>query len=387
MAARFAEMTHSSPAERGARLASRGLLALLIGALAACGAPSSPSLGPPPSNEVALSSAVIQRLGVRTAAAEFGVLPNDTRAPGIVRYDESSIVDVSVPIAGWVETSAVHATGDRVKRGDLLFEIYSPTLVTTDAQYLRSLETGADPKDNPYARGLLASGLSENMVAAVKDKQRNVGRLPFRAARDGVVSTLSFRQGAFVTQGAAVLQLVSTDPMWVVADVPESAAAGVAADTPVTITATAFPGWSYEGTIDRVYPQVAATARSVQARIVVPAADPALLAGMYVSVLLHNPAAEPSVNVPASAVIRGQDADRVIVALGDGRFAPRGVKVGRAAGDRVAVLEGLRQGESVVTQATFLIDAEASVRANIARMDSADTPALLAPSPHAKHAH
>lgn len=362
-------------------------LASLV-ALAGCGSPNAPTSAPlQPPNEVVLSSAVIQRLGVRTSTVERSALPAEVRAPGTVRYDESSLVDVTAPIAGWIETASVRAQGERVRRGDLLFELYSPSLVTTDAQYLRSLETGADPADNPFARGLLASGLSEDMVAALRDKRRRVGRIPFRAARDSVVNELHFRQGAFVGQGAVVIQLVSADPVWVVAEVPEPAAADVATDTPVTVTANAYPGWKFDGTIAHVYPQVSPSARSVQARIVVPAADPALLAGMYVSVLLRGAAGAPVLHVPASAVIRGQDADRVVMALGDGRFAPRSVKVGRLAGDRIAVLEGLGEGDAVVTQATFLIDAEANVRASLSRMDSGDLPATPAAGPHTHHEH
>ena len=358
--------------------------------LAGCGRADQVATGEPQAETaqvdgIALSAAVVQKLGVRTAAVEFSPLPNETRAPGIIRYDERSIVDVLVPIAGWVERPSVRALGERVHPAQLLFELYSPVLVTTDAQYLRSLESGSDPVDNPYARGLLALGLSEDMISALRDKRRKVGRIPFRAHDEAIVTALNFRQGAFVAQGVNVMQLTAADPVWAIVEVPETDAAGVRAGMAASVTAPAYPGWKHDGKISYVYPQLDPATRSVQARIVLPSRNPPLLPGMFVSVALHGVAGDPTAHVPSDAVIRGARGDRVIVASGEGRFVPRSVQTGRASGDRIAILSGLRSGEQVVTRATFLIDSEASLQSSLGRMDARESDGKAAPDPHARH--
>jgi Cu(I)/Ag(I) efflux system membrane fusion protein len=146
------------------------------------------------------------------------------------------------------------------------------------------------------------------------------------------------------------------------------AAAGEVRDTDVAeVTSPAYPGRSFKARIDYVYAEADPTSGGARVRLVVKNSDQSLRPSMYVSVLLSGIEGPPVVTVPRDAVMRGARTDHVIVALGDGRFAPRTVKIGSESADRVAILEGLKQGERVVTAAAFLIDSESNLRSSLAR--------------------
>jgi membrane fusion protein, copper/silver efflux system len=326
--------------------------------------------------EVALAPEQIESIGVRTEPVVFGPLSAEIRGSGAVEPDQRQIAELYAPVNGWIEKLSARAVGERVKAGQLLFEIYSPTLAVVDEQYLQSLKAGNDRWDNPFARGLRSVGLTEELIAALADKQRGIGRIPFRAASAGIVLALSTRQGALVNQGASLMQVAPIDPMWVVVNVPAAQASLLAPGAPAKLTVLADPGTMREATVDHIYPIAEATTGAARVRLVVPNRDGALMPNLIVSAEISGAQSGAVVSVPLEAVIRGGREDRVVVALGEGKFAPRRVKLGRESGARVAVLEGLQQGENVVTRGIFLIDSESSLNASLARLgtDSAPPP-------------
>jgi Cu(I)/Ag(I) efflux system membrane fusion protein len=163
--------------------------------------------------------------------------------------------------------------------------------------------------------------------------------------------------------------------------IPESAAGNVSPGADVALVAPAFPGRAFAGRVALVDPRLDERTRTVRVRVAVPNEDGALKANMFVSATLMHAAAETFVLVPGEAVIRGGHGDRVIVALGDGRFARRDVVLGRAGSESVAVLSGLAEGEHVVTSGVFLIDAETNLRAGLGRLEDAEAARPL-PSAH-----
>jgi Cu(I)/Ag(I) efflux system membrane fusion protein len=222
------------------------------------------------------------------------------------------------------------------------------------------------------------------MIDDLRAKRRAPGRIPFRAAADGFVTELGVRDGALVQQGDRLLQTASVDPVWVSLAVAQSAGADVALGADVLITTRAFPGRKFVGRVDLVSPRLDERTRTVTARVVVANADGALKPNMVVAARIGGAAGEPVVHVPSEAVIRGAAGDRVVVALGEGRFATRSVVLGRESGDRVAIADGLREGDQVVTSGMFLIDAETNLESGLGRLDDAQAPAA-APSPDTHH--
>lgn len=324
----------------------------------------------PAAGEVRLSAEVIQKLGVQTTPAEQRPLSREHLAAGFIGYDEASLRAINTPVPGWVEKTSVSAAGEAVRAGQVIIEIYSPVLATVDAQYLEAVAAGANPIDNPYVRGLRSMGLTDSVIADLREKRRAAGRIQWVAETRGVVTALNARRGAYVEQGANLAQWAAIDPVWASIALPEAMAGAVATGVDVAFTAPAYPGRKFAGRVELLYADVDPATRRLRARIVAPNPDGALKAGMSIAVALRDTSKDAVIVVPRTAVIRGERADRVVVALGGGRFASRTVVIGQDGVEGVAILQGLQPGEAVVTRGVFLIDSESNVESGLARLDA-----------------
>jgi Cu(I)/Ag(I) efflux system membrane fusion protein len=335
---------------------------------------------------IQLSSGVVQRLGVRTAPAEYGTLSLQLSVAGIVEYHANTLEDMYAPTTGWLEKVAVRTVGETVRAGDLLFELYSPSLATVDEQYLNAITQGIAPPLNPYSGGLRQIGLTEEMIVDLRAKRRAPGRIPFRATANGVVAELDFKPGIIVQQGDRLLRIAALDPIAVTVVLPESQAAALREDSMISVTAAAYPTQRFSGRVDLVYPEVDGTTRAVRARAKVANPDGLLKPSMFVTATVDGEQLS-TVHVPREAVIRGGGSDRVIVALGDGRFAPRSVTVGKEVGARLAIVDGLEPGELVVTSGVFLLDSETNLDSGMRRMQQSTAPGHEATAPPSGHHH
>jgi Cu(I)/Ag(I) efflux system membrane fusion protein len=214
-------------------------------------------------------------------------------------------------------------------------------------------------------------GISDSLISALRDKHRQPGRIPFTAAFAGVVTELGVREGAYVNQGTSILELAATDPVWITIDVPQSRTAAVAIGSNVSIHVDAYPDRDLHGRVDYLYSAVDPDTRTLRGRVVASNPQGLLRANMYVTVDLTRSDAQPVVSVPREAVIHGGQSDRVIVALGSGRFASRTVRVGPESDDRIVIRDGLVGDEQVVAAGTFLIDSETELRSGLDRISVA----------------
>ena len=171
-----------------------------------------------------------------------------------------------------------------------------------------------------------------------------------------------------VTPNMMVLTITGLGSLWVIAEVPESQAGWVRAGTAAEISLPSLPGEQFSGRVDYVYPELDMETRTLRARIVLDAAGAGLRPNMLANVALVGEAGAPATMIPRSALIRSGREDRVVVALGEGRFVPRRVVAGAESGDRVVIREGLAEGEQVVIAGQFLIDSEANLRAGLGRL-------------------
>jgi len=318
--------------------------------------------------EVRLTDSFVQKLGVRIMPVAVGVLPGDVRAPGVVRFDAGSVTEAYVIVTGRVEKLSIGSVGEAIRSGQLLFEVYSPALETVDIQYLQSLDSSTPHSQNPYVNGLRAFGLTDDLIADLREKRRPVGRLPVRSGRSGVVTALNFRSGAIVAPGDSVLQWAATDPVWAILQVPASQATYVKKGQSAEVTTPALNGETLSASVNYIYPDADPLTGAVPVRLVLPNKDGALKPNMLISALIQGSESGEVLHVPREAVIRDGRVDRVILALGNGRFAPREVELGREIGDRLVVSKGLAATDRVVTSGMFLIDAESSIRSSLARM-------------------
>jgi membrane fusion protein, copper/silver efflux system len=323
-----------------------------------------------PGSEVRISPAVINNLGVRSEAARIEALPRRADVSGYVAFDDRRVRQVRPRAEGWIEGLSVRAMGEPVVAGQLLFTVFSPMLQAAQQEYLDALRIGNDDLVAASRERLGALGLDSATVLRLAQQGRASGRVPFHAPVAGVVTDLAIREGAMITPDMMAMTITETGSLWVIAEIPPSQAAWIAPGTTAELRFPSLPGERLAGSVQHVYPELAMETRTLRARIVLERPHPAIRANMLASVaLLGEPGAE-SVTIPRNALIRGGAGDRVVIALGEGRFAPRSVVAGEESGERVAISAGLAAGEQVVVAGQFLLDSEANLSGGLERLDS-----------------
>jgi len=317
---------------------------------------------------VSIDPAVRNNMGVRTAPAERGSLPRLVETTAHVAYDEETVVHIHTRVDGWIERLEATAEGDVIRSGDLLFEMYSPTLVNAQQEYLTALGSGSSALRSASRDRLLSLGMPTDEIDRLDRERRVKQRVEVHAESDGVIAELGVREGMFVTPNTEVLAIAKLDTVWVFADVLERQADWVRPGQSAWIEFEAFPGLSFESRVDYVYPELDPVTRTLRVRIRLDNEAVRLRPNMFGRVRIAGRATGDVVHVPRDAVIRSGHGNRVVVDLGGGRFEAREVMLGIESGDRIAIRRGVRAGESVVVSAQFLIDSEAAVGSSLARL-------------------
>ena len=307
-------------------------------------------------------------LGVRTARAERGPLPRRIETVGYVAYDEQTLQHVHTRVEGWIEKLAVTSSGDPVEQGQLLFELYSPTLVNAQQEYLAALRSGNQGLSRASRERLIALGMTAGAIGRLGDEGTASQRVRFYAESDGVIAHLGVREGIFVTPATEVVSVAHLDRVWVLAEVLERQAAWVEPGQNAVVTLDDLPGKTLQGQVDYVYPELDPETRTLRVRLRFDNEGLSLRPNMYARVRIDGAGTPSIVHVPREAVLRGGRQNRVVVDLGDGRYQSRPVLLGIESGDRIAVRRGLEPGEDVVVSAQFLIDSESNVGAALERM-------------------
>jgi len=313
---------------------------------------------------------MVNNLGVRTAVAERGSLSRRIETVGYVSYDEDTLLHVHTRVDGWIEKLATKATGDPVTKGQLLFELYSPALVNAQQEYLAALQSNNTILRSASHDRLLALGVSASEIAQLDRERVAQQRVRVYAESDGVIAHLGVREGIFVTPATEVMSVARLDRVWILAEVFERQAGWVQPGQEATVELDYLPGKTLRGIVDYVYPELDPKTRTLKARLRFDNEGLLLRPNMFAQVVIQGTPIDNIVIVPRSAVIRGGRTNRVVVALGDGRFRSQPVSVGIESGDRVAIRSGLDAGDRVVTSAQFLIDSEANIDSALRRMDA-----------------
>jgi len=337
--------------------------------------------------EVRISAAVMNNLGVRTESVVRGSLPRRSETVGYVEFDERRVQQVRTRAEGWVEGLAVRSMGETVRAGQLLFTLYSPMLESVQQEYLDALRIGNRDLIDASGDRLRSVGLDAGTAERLAKSGRAAGRIPFYAPIAGVVTELEAREGAMLSPEMPAMTITGLGSLWVVAEVPEAQSAWVKAGTHAEIRFPSQPGEPIHGRVEYVYPEMSMETRTLRARIALDTPPSDVRPNMLAKVSLLADDGEAVLHVPRSALIRNGTRDRVVVALGEGRFVSRNVVAGIEGGDRVAIREGLQEGERVVVAAQFLLDSEANLDAGLDRLDDgsgAQAPPGN-PDPHAGH--
>jgi membrane fusion protein, copper/silver efflux system len=330
----------------------------------------------------------VQKLGVRTEAAALRPLGRTVRASARVEPDERRITMISPKFEGYVERLHVNATGQPVAKGQPLFEVYSPELVSAQREYAIAAQgaqamadagsdaaTGMQQLADAALARLRNWGLSPDDVAALARGGEVRRTVTLRSPVAGIVTEKKAFQGMRFMPGEALYQVTDLSSVWVVADVFEQDIGLVKTGARATVTLPAYPGQTFAGTITYVYPTLKAETRTVPVRIELGNPKQLLKPAMFAQVDVQLGGSGQVLAVPDSAVIDSGLRRIVLVQSGEGRFEPREVKTGARGASHVEILEGLKAGEDVVIAANFLIDAESNLKAAIGWLGAASAPA------------
>ncbi len=324
---------------------------------------------------VKIAPAVVNNLGVRTAPVERGPLWRRIGAVGYIAFDENRISHIHLRTDGWIERLRVKAEGERVKKGQLLFELYSPELVNAQEEFIQALASGNQGLIRASRNRLRALGVAESQIKKLGATREVVQWIRTYAPQSGIVSALNVREGMHVEPATVVMSLVDLSSIWLLAEVFERQADWVEVGQSAEASLAYLPGKVWEGQVDFVYPELDPVTRTLKVRLRFDNPEEALKPNMYAQVAVYAGPKRAVLSLPREALIRSSRGDRVVMALGEGRFQVRDVVAGIESGDWVEIVSGLAEGEEVVVSSQFLIDSESSVKASFTRMQEPETQA------------
>ncbi|TNC79659.1 MAG: efflux transporter periplasmic adaptor subunit [Oleiphilus sp.] len=332
-------------------------------------------------NSIRISPVVENNLGVRVAPVTREKLLIPVNTIGTVQFDESRIRHIHSRVEGWIERLGVAASGDKVSKGQTLFELYSPVLVNAQEEYLAARRSGNKNLIKASTSRLYALGLTSAQVDTLARRGRVENTISVLAEQDGIVIDLNVRKGMYIQPRTEVLSLGSLDSVWILGEVFERQAYLVQQGQTVEAALGAMPGMRWQGMVNYIYPQLEAKTRTLPVRIRLLNQDHRLKPGMLVNLRILSEVEQSQLSVPRQALIKAGKHQRVVKSLGDGRYQSVPVEAGlegELPGDamstlanlrRVQILQGLDEGDQVVTSAQFLIDSESNIEAELQRME------------------
>jgi len=320
-----------------------------------------------------------QLIGLRTVEASQGPVGASWRTVGKVAVDETNVHHVNIKVGGFVDTVYVDYVGKPVRRGERLFSIYSPDLLSVQQEYLLALRTR-----KALAEGGVATGAGNDLVESARERLRlwdipesevkrleETGKptknLTMYSPMTGVVTKKDIVMGHRLNEGDMPYEITDLSRVWVLADAYETDLSRIRLGMTATLSLQAFPNKTFKGKVIFIDPILDAKTRTAKVRLEFANPKGELKPEMFGEVTLQTEKRE-GLRIPADAVIDSGTKKVVFVALDEGKFQPREIQVGSITGDDVEVVSGLQAGDKVVTRANFLVDSESRLRASLAAM-------------------
>lgn len=319
---------------------------------------------------VKISPQVENNLGVRTVAAEIKTLDIPINTVGYVGFDEDRLIHIHPRVEGWLEQLLVKSEGEAVKVGQPLYALYSPKLVAAQEELILALQRGNQRLIRSAEERLETLDVPQAQINTLKKTRKPRKTVVVNAPQDGVIANLGVREGMFVKPGNALMSVGALDEVWVTAEVFERQAGVLAVGDFVIMSLDYLPGRKWQGEVDYIYPILDNKTRTVRVRLRFSNEDALLKPNMFAQVEIHSGEATPTLQVPREAVIRTGNQDRVVIALGDGKYKSVEVELGRIGVREAEILSGIEAGDVVVSSAHFLLDSESSIDSDFQRMSN-----------------
>ncbi len=341
--------------------------------------PISPSSSEP--NVVTIAPERLQTIGVKFELAARRHLEKAIRTVGRVDMDERLMARVNIKFEGWIEKLLVSAIGDHVKKGQILFTIYSPDLVATQEEYLLALrglrELGGSefPEVSRGAKDLLEAtrrrfqlwDITDDHIHDLERTGKVLKTLPIHSPITGTVIRMEARVGTFVTPGTELYMIADLSQIWILADIYEYELPTIKLGQGASVTLSYDPGTSLHAHVGFIYPTVDPKTRTAKVRFQLENPLERLKPGMYANVELKVPLGT-RLAIPRDAILETGERQVIFIHHGGGKLEWRTVKLGVSAGGWVEVVEGIKEGEHIVTSANFLIDSESQLKAAVGGM-------------------
>ena len=336
-----------------------------------------------PASTIRIDPGTMQNMGVRLGRVQQKRLIKNIRALGNITFDETKIFTVNTKFNGWIEKLYVNFIGEDVKKGQPLFDIYSPELVTAQEEYLLALEqyrklgNSSYPRIRDGARRLLEASrtrlqywdLTDRQIELIGETRKVKKILTIYSPAAGVVTKKDAFKGHYVKQGAHQYEIVDLSSVWVDVDVYEYELPWVRKGMAADMDLSYIPGKRFKGKVLFIYPYLDPKTRTAKLRLAFTNPGYQLKPGMYANVNLKSVVATDTLVIPQEAVIDSGVRKIVFVALGKGKFEPREVNIGLEGNDNeFQVLDGLSEGEEIVLSAQFMLDSESRLREAIQKM-------------------
>ncbi len=328
-------------------------------------------------SQIKISPEKVQKLGVRTEPVVLRELVRTVRAVGQFQLDERRLHTVTTKFEGYIEKLHVNTTGQPIKRGQPLMEVYSSELVSAQEEYLiawngRQLLSNGTEESLVGVSRLAESALkrlrnwdiSDAQLQRLKEDGRATRMLTMYSPADGIVLEKAAVQGMRFMPGEPLFKIADLSSIWLLADVFEQDIALVHVGQSVKISVNAYPEKELAGKIAYIYPTVTPETRTTKIRVELGNPSGMLKPDMYATVQLVSSHGKVLM-VPDSAVLDSGTRQIVLIQRTEGLFEPRDVKLGMRSNEYVEVIEGISAGENVVVSANFLIDAESNLKAAI----------------------
>jgi len=318
----------------------------------------------------------MQSIGVKLGKVELKQVEAELRVTGTVDVDERRIAYVQTRFPGWIRKLYADATYQYIRKGQPLFTIYSPDLVTTEQEYLLAKKNSESLKTSSVSG--VATG-AQNLFSAARERLAQwevpsseiekldatgkvITDLTFNSPVSGYITEKNALPNMYIQPETRLYTVADLSTVWVYAQIFQTDLGKIRPGNPAEITVDAYPGKIFHGRVDYILPQVDMNTRTARARLVFPNPGLKLTPGMYVNVLLKSPLGRQLV-VPAPAIFHSGSRQLVFVNHGDGQFEPREVQTGPQVGDEIVVTKGIRAGEPIAISANFLIDSESQLQA------------------------
>ncbi len=340
-----------------------------------------------PAGTVRIDASTAQNIGVRTTQAKRMTLAREVRTIGRVTYDEQRVARLHPKYDGWVEKLFVDRTGDTVKKDTMLMAIYSPQLVATQEEYILALRNMDILKDSPFpdvregAKQLLASAYARlklldvpmHQIRELRRTRKVMKSLHIHSPFNGTVMRIGVREGERITPATELYMIADLTRVWVIVDLYEDDLPWVREGDEAQMRVAGIPGRVFRGTVSYIYPYLEAKTRTVKIRLEFDNADLSLKPEMFANVTIQASRQVDAIVVPSEAIVRTGEREQVFVQRAPGRFEPRVVTLGVESDGMVQIVNGLKEGEVVVTSSQFLIDSESKLKEATAKMMQAAT--------------